>query len=76
MAKAWSLHATHTMSSQLAEALQSQERQSQGMKDIPEEEEDNASEGADSDDDWLVEEEGRLVPGKSTLKISQLSHED
>lgn len=76
-ARTKSLHADNTMSSQLAEALQRQEREGRGTADVPEEDEDDNDDASEteSDDGWLDEEGGRLVLAKSKIKITQLQHE-
>ncbi|BDA46251.1 hypothetical protein COCOBI_08-3430 [Coccomyxa sp. Obi] len=76
-ASARSLHSMPTMTHALAAELRQQALEHHGS--IPSEDDGESVDGGDSDsddDDWLVEDEGRLVPAKNTLRISQFKERE
>lgn len=65
-----------TMTHALAAELRQQALEEHGS--IPSEDDAESIDGveSDSDDDWLVEDEGRLTPAKNTLRISQFKERE
>ncbi len=66
-----------TMTHALAAELRQQALEQHGS--IPSDDDAESLNGVDSDsddDDWLVEDEGRLVPAKNTLRISQFKERE